>query len=581
MKVLPNTPKKPLVAASAGKWMSLMAGLAISGSMSAEVIPQFDPATGTLLPVDSPDDSNLPNPALENPALGNAPAEKEDELVKEPLDAEAKMQEREARADAFGQEAKPQDAAKEAEENLRPEMDAAADLEGQPIGIERVSGTPLEPAPLEPIPSANSYDALFPNGEAPPELVEGDAAEEEAEPAVTGFGRAGGFQGLGFAPPGALAAPIPMAPTGFSPYPVAVLPGAGDLLPGWGASASLSGVYNSNVQARSGALPGGDQGDFILSPNLSVTYRSPGQTLWYSVSANVGYSQYFDNTSYSGFNYGLSAAGGYAGAKLSVSGNLSLSYGSGGNRYYSSFVDELSIGLGLNANYKISSKTSVDASVSTTYRDPDAFISASTGDLNVSAGGRWQYSPKLSWGLGLSWTKSGGDTQVDRQTFGPYITASYTVTQKVSLNANFGLSQEKFSGVGGTDPSYNFSLGANYRANELWGMDLSLIGGTYPDGSRVGSYRDTIGARLGYNRSIGLNTWSLGVGWETSEQYRPGAFAGVTSDQDYLTFDTSLSRPLPLIRGSGSVFASWSDQNGGVASTYDNYTIGASISTSF
>ena len=260
MKALPNTPKKPLVAASAGKWMSLMAGLAISGSMSAEVIPQFDPATGALLPVDSADDSNLPNPALENPALGNAPAEKEDELVKAPLDAEAKMQEREERANAFAQEAKPQDAAKEAEENLRPEMDAAADLEGQPIGIERVSGTPLEPAPLEPISSADSYDALFPNGEAPPELVEGDAAEEEAEPAVTGFGRAGGFQGLGFAPPGALAAPIPMAPTGFSPYPVAVLPGAGDLLPGWGASASLSGVYNSNVQARSGALPGGDQG---------------------------------------------------------------------------------------------------------------------------------------------------------------------------------------------------------------------------------------------------------------------------------------------------------------------------------
>ncbi|MFC7338072.1 hypothetical protein ACFQY0_12840 [Haloferula chungangensis] len=569
--------------------LGLIAGLMMPATLIAQAVPQIDPDTGLFT---------------------QASPEEEEEEKDEPLDAEAKMQELEDRANAFGED-QTEEAEKAADEAavdpLNPDpLDPDAPMAEEAPGIQRVSGVPadgdplppLEPVgpmdpldplapldpldPLAPLPPAemgpDGVDPLFPYGAPAGDFEEDLEADEESS------GRVAGFEGQGYQPAGAIAAPVPAAPTGFSPYPVAVIPGTGEMLPGLEFGVNLSATYDSNVQRNSGTFLGGDEDDFILSTGVVASYRSPGETFWYSIGGNLGYSLYFNNSSYSGIYYGLNAASGYQGAKLTVNARLGLSFGSGGNRYNSSFVDQLRLGIGVNANYRISAKTSIDASISTSLQNSDGPNTSDIGSINTSVGGRWQYSPLLSWGAGLSYTVDGGDgaRQSDRQSFGPYVTANYSVSNKVSLNANLGVGVESYGGQGDTEMDYNFSLGASYRVSDLSSMDLSINGGTYADGSGLGNYRDTIGMRFGYNRTIGRNALALGIGWETSERFNPNAaIVGAAEDEDYLTLDASLSRPIPLIRGNGSIYCRWEDQNGGIASTYDSFVMGVSLSTAF
>lgn len=381
-----------------------------------------------------------------------------------------------------------------------------------------------------------------------------------------------------------LVAPDVTAPSGFDSIP-GTAPGTfadgfTEYLDGWDFGVSTGLYYSSDVTRGGRALPGTSASDTILFVGTSATYRSAGRRWWFGGGLDLGYQQYFENSQFSGFTYGANVQGGFDGGKVDASGSLNYSFDRGGNRNFNGFSENARLSANLQLGYTLSPKTKIDGRFSTDLISPQQTGNGNTNTMRLDISGLWKATPLTTIGLGIAWSEQGGDRQGDRTTLGPVLRINYKLSSKIALNSSFGLDFVEYS-AGGDEIGYDIRIGANYRASALWGMNLTFFAGTEPQGNFAGGFRDIANLRLGYNRRLGRNQLNLGVSWETSTLSNPAGVAVGNGDRDYLSFDASLSRAIPLIRGGGTVFFNWQDQSGNAANSYDAFTLGVSLFSSF
>jgi hypothetical protein len=380
----------------------------------------------------------------------------------------------------------------------------------------------------------------------------------------------------GFAPVG--------PPSGFN-APPAVYPagrGGDSILRGFGFGVSLSGMYDSNVKQSSGAGSRDKPDDFITSLGGSVSYMSQADVWTFGGSYSGSYNFYENNSEFNGYSQSGSLIANYDGAKLSSSVTVGLSTGRGGNRYLgtSDFVEQDQINVALAARYVYSPKTtlSLDAGHS--------FISTSGGDffdtngsyLGLSA--LWRYSALTEFGPGIRIARDTGGGSNTRTSIGPTLNLNHRYSSKLSLTSQIGLNFADYSGSDSSDESISTSIGLNYQASPLWGLNLAVFRNVQADPSVSESFREVTAVRLGYNRKIRRANLGLGVSYEHSSTVEDGV--GISRPgRDYYSLDGSLGMRIFADTTDATIFIRYSDQSAGSIESFDAFQVGFSLSRGF
>ena len=386
--------------------------------------------------------------------------------------------------------------------------------------------------------------------------------------------------------PGVGTSLLPAAPSGFSDNQPAFPVGdglGGTLLDGFGLATTLSGNYNSNIAQGQAVQGGGDQDDFTLSLGGSLNYLSRASIWTMGGNYRGSYSQYFKNPDFSGYSQGGGAVANYNGGRFSASMNLSIGFDRGSNRYYSSaFVEQISITSGLSARYLLSRKTSITGSFGQSLSTASGGNFNETQSYNLNTSALWQFSPLTEFGPGIRYTYVSGGSSISRTSLGPTLTVNYKLSQKVSLNSRVGMDFATYNTGESADPSLSESIGLNYQASKLWGLNFSLYNDTQADPSLPGVFTKINSFRVGYHRKVRRISLNLGARYETNHSEVPGsiAFAG-RPDRDYIKLDGSLGTAIFGDSTSASLFASYSDQGGGSGDSWEAVQLGFSISRSF
>ena len=362
--------------------------------------------------------------------------------------------------------------------------------------------------------------------------------------------------------------------------------------------------------------PRPDGEDYVFSVAPALAFRSIG-ALWHvGFNYSPSYLFYVNNDDYNGFNHALSAELAYTGPKLNAALTGSYSLTRGVNRYYGSqFLEQAGYSSGLRANYKLSPKTSIDASLSYSSTEPqdnpesDAETGSygGTGSISANLSALWKPTPLITVGPGLRYMIQEGDLQNERTSIGPTLRLGYELGRKVNLNATVGLefvefgdgvvnrttgetdstttdattdsgtsdstttdsttnsnptttSQQPQAATADDDPFVSASLGLAWAVTEHTTLNLSFDRQTSADGYLAGSYRESTGVRLGVNQRIGPTTLSLGGSYQMEDYGASSAGASTAQDMVFLTGEAGLSFPLWGDRIRGSVFYRYRDQ---------------------
>lgn len=473
----------------------------------------------------------------------------------------------------------------------QPPAEGQAPAEVPPLGFGVLApegGDPLSPLSVEPIEFPESPDLSLPDDSvdgASPDFVEtqtltSDLERDDSFAANSWWNFPGATLGSAQAP-----GVISSSNQTFSGFTNGFMPSPygwdNSLLDGLAFSASLSGTYDSNPSlGLAGANNSG--GDFFMTLGGTAAYRSPGREWNYGLNYSGSYNQYFSQSDLSGYNQNAGASLNYQGGPLTASFNLGVGFGSGANRYYQSEVDETSVNYSFNASYQYSPKTILTGNFSQSLTSSDGGF-GDTGSFSLSASALWIYSARTQFGPGIRYSSQSGDTQLDRTSIGPTMTVNYLLSQKLSLNSQVGLDFAEFEGGESADTSMSASIGLNYRASELWGMNLSLNSGTQASPSAAGQYEQRTSLRVGYDRRIRRASWNVGVSYENSGFDAPSTVVGgANGSRDFLSFDTSLSMPVFADTTAARIFFRYSDETGGNAIAQgDSYQIGFSLSRGF
>ena len=424
------------------------------------------------------------------------------------------------------------------------------------------------PAPAA-LPDAANFGGETDSFEVPIEVGQSSAAEPnpfaQMQMQANGFGaRPSGYSN----------------PVGMGDFSMANL-FAENPLHGLSYSASLTGTYDSNPRQGYGGPNQTNDGDFFTSLGGSVNYRTKASALTFGASYNGTYNYYFNNDELSAYNQGGSLMANYNGGAFTASLMVGLSTNDGANRYYQATVSEFSVNYSLNASYRMSAKTSLDGSFAQRLNDPNGGYTA-TGSSNANLSAMWHYSDRTQFGPGISYGTSSGETDNFRTTIGPTITVNYRLTGKVSLNSRIGLDFVQYEQAS-DDTSISASINLNYRASELWGMNLSYHQGGqanpgYADGTQMIS-----NLSLGYNRKILRASWNIGINYEMGGS---GTNANPYSDEvdsDYFSITTGLSMPV-FTNASARIFMNWDQNGGGYSGTSgddSSFQVGAGLTWSF
>jgi hypothetical protein len=456
-------------------------------------------------------------------------------------------------------------------------VEAPPEVIQSPTAIPVAESPPLAPPVLYPVADGTAADATEPWSDVDDvfeDLPEGGQSSADIEAAATEAGLDGTgdlFQSLptGYESPGG----------GYTPLP--------SKLKGWTLGISARLTYDSNAKQSPGWPVAPVQDDWIFSLTPSIGYRTVGGEWYTSINASLGWNHYFQTDPSDGYNIGMNLQVGYEGPKLDASLNLSYSFQEGYNRYFNgggrnnNFVSQHNVDLGLSASYRLSSKTSMTGRLSTNALAPTGNQYNNTQSFRGDLGMKWKATGLTDLEGGVSYSQQSGDRQFDRSTIGPYIGVNYRLAAKVALDARVGLDVVSFDGPGSSSDMFvPFNLGLTYNASSLWGLNLSVYRDVNADQSTSASYRERLGARLGYHRRIRRAMLNLGASYETN------SYNGIANrrgdDGTYYSLDTSLSMPVFSDRASASIFVRYSDEDtDNINRSWDGYQIGASIGASF
>jgi len=362
--------------------------------------------------------------------------------------------------------------------------------------------------------------------------------------------------------------PSPGPPSGFSNTPAAFPLGSGldgDLLDGFSLSATLSGTYDSNPSqgfTTAGSTGGGTTagGDFFTTLGGGLGYRSTPSDWTFGADYSGSYSEYFEQSDLSGYNQSSAATVDYEVGPLSASLTAGVNLGSGANRYYAAVVDQLSVNYGLSARYRISPKTSLTSSLAQTFTSASGGNSSDTSSFSLNTSALWRYSALTEFGPGVRYTSDTGES--GRTSIGPTLNMNYKLAKKVSMTSQVGMEFSQYQDGGSSDPSLTTSIGLNYKASRLWGMNLSLYRGTQAHPTTAGGFDEITSLTLGYTRKIRRASFNLGLSYETNAAQTTGNGATARVDTAYPSYNSSLSMPLFANKATGSVFFNYRGQSG-------------------
>lgn len=355
------------------------------------------------------------------------------------------------------------------------------------------------------------------------------------------------------------------------------------ILDGFSLAAALSGSYDSNVTQSPGLPLAPIEDDFIVNLGGRVDYLSKSSEWTFGGGYRGSYNEYLSNSEFSGYSQGGGVVANYEGGRLSVSFNGGIALDQGSNRNYSSaFVEQTSYTAALSARYSLSKKTSLLGNIGETFTTASggSFDDTESFDTGVSA--LWKYSPLTELGPGLRYTYRSGSSQTGRTSIGPTLTVNYKLSSKVALNSRVGTDFASYDDGGSADPTFAASIGLNYEASKLWGMNFSLYRDTQADTSLAGAFTEVTSVRLGYHRKVRRATLNLGVGYDMNRSERPSDVAGgVGDDRDFFNLDGSLGMPVFKNSSVGSVYFRYGDQSASTIESWDALQMGISVSRSF
>ena len=396
------------------------------------------------------------------------------------------------------------------------------------------------------------------------------------QPSGFGSGLPGQPSGFGSALPG--------QPSGYAATLPAENAGSnlgGFLLEGLNLSANFSSTYNSNLSPTENTATSTAKDDFILGLGGTLNYMSKASDFTFGGNYHGNYNQYFNHPDYSGYSQGGALVANYNGGRWTASGTLGLSIERGNNtNYASAFVEQLSVNTSLTASYRLSPKTSLQGTFSQNFTSATGSYS-NTSSMSFGVSALWRYSPLTEFGPGVRYTSESGSTQTGRTSIGPTFNVNYKLSQKVALNSQVGMNFSSYANGASANPTISASIGLNYQASRLWGMDLSLFRDTQADPMTAGAYTETTSLRVGYHHKILRAMWNLGANYQTNTSAIPGSSSGGNAGQNSMSFDTSLSMLTFANTTSASVFLRFSDQGGGTTASWNSVQTGISLSRSF
>lgn len=345
-------------------------------------------------------------------------------------------------------------------------------------------------------------------------------------------------------------------------------------------SLSLTGIYDSNP-SRGFAGAGNDSGsDFYLMLGGGISYQSRASTWTYGANYSGGYRFFFDQTDLNGYSQSAGASLNYTGGPLTAGLRVGMDVGSGANRNFQSVTDTINFRYTLNARYQISNKTSLNGDFSQSYSTASGQGNRDTGSFDAGLAGLWKYSALTEFGPGIRYTRRTQGSGPVRTSIGPTFTVNYQLSGKVSLNSRIGMDFVHLEGDGAQDLSYSTAVGVNYRASELWGMNLSLLRDNRASYTAGSQFEEVTALRLGYNRKIRRASLGLGISWESTSIENNASGTANAADRESFAIDTSIAMPIFRDTTLASVFCTYRDESGGNRQ-WDSFQIGFGLSRSF
>lgn len=357
----------------------------------------------------------------------------------------------------------------------------------------------------------------------------------------------------------------------------------GGFLDGFSLAAAFSGTYDTNITQSPGLPLAPIEDDLILSLGGRVDYLSKSTDWTFGGGYRGNYSEYFSHSEFSGYSQGGGVVANYEGGRLSATVNGGITLDQGSNRNYSSeFVKQTTYTAALNARYLLSRKTSLQGNIGETLTTASGGNFNDTESFDMGASALWKYSPLTELGPGLRYTYRSGSAQTGRTSIGPTLTVNYKLSSKVALNSRVGIDFASYQDGGTADPTLSASIGLNYEASKLWGMNFSLYRDTQADPSLAGAFTEVTSVRVGYRRKVRRASLNLGVGYDMNRSERPSDVAGGGGDdRDFFSLDGSLGMPVLKNSCIGSVYFRYGDQSSSTTVSWEALQTGFSISRSF
>ncbi|KAB2640989.1 MAG: hypothetical protein DVB26_05635 [Verrucomicrobia bacterium] len=295
-------------------------------------------------------------------------------------------------------------------------------------------------------------------------------------------------------------------------------------------------------------------------------------------TSSSSFNQNYNQTNFYRLNRSASLVGNYEGGHLSLSANIGYDFDQQSNNYASSLnsslIETTSLHSGLSARYLVSAKTSLTGNFDERTSTAAAGNYGDTSSYTLGTAALWKYSPLTEIGPGIHYLynsntapSSYGRSTIGRSSIGPTLNLNYKLDVKVSMTSQVGLDFNRYDSGQTADPTLSGSLGLNYQASTLWGMNLSLARNVQADPTRVGAFYQNNSLRLGCNRKLLRSTLSLGAFYQGSSSIVPAGMTNGRPNSDILGLDSSLSMPLFADKGSATVFVRYNEQSG-VNSSY-------------
>ncbi len=320
-------------------------------------------------------------------------------------------------------------------------------------------------------------------------------------------------------------------------------------------------------------------GHFSLAATAGID-QSRGGTQNYSSANTFGgtssssFNQNYNQSNFDRLNRSASIVGSFDAAHFTASANFGYDLDHQSNNYAGAVstnaIETSSFHSGLSARYELSAKTSITGNFG--QRSSTAAIGnySDTTNYTVGTAALWKYSPFTEIGPGVQYSYNSNTSstlKIGRSSIGPTLNLNYKLDVKVTMTSQVGLDFSRYDTGKSADPTLSGSLGLNYQASPLWGMNLALSRNVQADPIFVGAFTENDSLRLGINRTLKRVTWSLGTTYQANSSVVPAGIKGRPSG-DTLTVDTSMAMQLFGDKGTARIFVRYNDQSNGVYSGF-------------